>query len=456
MITVAVLLGVLLMYLLQMSSVRRTVDGQLTTYVTQIEQSAQNGVLPRILAPSTLDSNAEAQVIAADGSVLAATRTLTGVPAVYALPPGATTPVRLKAAEGIIPTDIRVIAQRTTLAGRPVTIITGTGTNLLGQVNDEFVRHLLLGMPLILILAAGAVWLVVGRALGPVERIRHAVTDITSADLSQRVPDPGTPDEVGRLAATMNDMLSRLEESTQRQRRFVADASHELRSPLAAIRTTLEVGLAHPDRAPWPTIAERAAQQAIRLEELIQQLLLLARSDERQLAGNRRPVDLGQLLHNIRASTLTHHIDLQLHVPEKDKVVTLGSPEHLSRLFRNIIDNAVRYADSTVLVAANITGTSVQVEIIDDGPGIPVAERERVFDRFVRLDSSRDRSTGTTGLGLAIAREIAVAHHGKITIADGPSGGARVVVTLPLAIIATAHSRNAPAGPDSAAPRTDG
>jgi signal transduction histidine kinase len=430
-ITVAVVLGVLLMYLLQMQSVRRTIDGQLRTYATEIEQSAHNGTWPQPLAPSSLDPVAEAQVIAADGSVLAATRKLVGLPAVYALPQGEVTPVRQKAADGVIPNEVRVIAVRATVDGRPVTILTGTSIDLLHQINEAFIHQVLIGLPIILVLSAGAVWLVVGRALRPVEKIRHAVTDITSADLTQRVPDPGTPDEVGRLAQTMNDMLARLEESTHRQRRFVADASHELRSPLAAIRTTLEVGLAHPDRAPWPAIAERAAQQSVRLEGLIQQLLLLARADERLLAASQHPVDIGQLLNDTRAGTLTHHLDLQVRVV--DKAVVLGNPEHLGRLFRNVIDNAVRHAHSSVLVTATVAAGTVQVEIVDDGPGIPVADRERVFDRFVRLDSSRDRSTGTAGLGLAIAREIAVAHHGQITISGKPGSGARVLIRLPSA-----------------------
>jgi signal transduction histidine kinase len=286
-------------------------------------------------------------------------------------------------------------------------------------------------MPVILALSAGAVWLVVGRALRPVESIRHAVTDITSADLSQRVPAPGTPDEIGRLAATMNSMLARLEESAVRQRRFVADASHELRSPLAAIRTTLEVGLAHPDRAPWPAIATRATEQAVRLESLIQHLLLLAKADEGLTATSERPVDIGRLLQDISHDTLTRHIELRLRTG--DRTLVPGNADNLSRLFRNIIDNAIRYAERTVSVATSVTDTTVEVEIVDDGPGIPAEERERVFDRFVRLDGSRDRGTGTTGLGLAIAREIATAHHGQVTITDGPHGGARVLVRLPRA-----------------------
>jgi signal transduction histidine kinase len=276
------------------------------------------------------------------------------------------------------------------------------------------------------------VWLVVGQALRPVEKIRHAVTEITSADLSQRVPEPGTSDEIGHLAHTMNDMLTRLEDTARKQRRFVADASHELRSPLAAIRTTLEVGLAHPDRAPWPVIAERAAQQSIRLEDLIQQLLLLAKADEQQLSAQQRRVDVGVLLRDVATSTQAHHVDLDIDLDAAPGATTVGNPDHLQRLFRNIIDNAVRYAHGRVLITATTSADAVRVEVDDDGPGIPATDRERVFDRFVRLDSSRERGSGTTGLGLAIAREIALAHRGHIGVAQGATGGTRMVVTLPL------------------------
>jgi signal transduction histidine kinase len=245
------------------------------------------------------------------------------------------------------------------------------------------------------------------------------------------VPEPGTSDEIARLAQTMNDMLSRLDGAAQSQRRFVADASHELRSPLAAIRTTLEVGLAHPDKAPWPAIADRAVQQSARLEDLIRQLLLLAKADERLLAARPEPVDLGSLLADIRDTTARHdHLEIRLGT--SPGVMTKGDPDHLQRLFRNIIDNALRYADRHILIRATPAQDMVAVEIDDDGPGIPAAQRERVFDRFVRLDASRDRASGSTGLGLSIAREIASAHGGDITITDSPAGGTRVVVHLPL------------------------
>jgi signal transduction histidine kinase len=447
-ITAAVVLGLLLMYLLQMSSVRRTVDGQLRTYATQIAQSAVNGRWPTTLAPSSLDSNAEAQVIATGGQVLAATRTLVGLPAVYRLPADSNTPVRQKAADGVIPGEVRVVGLRTTVDGRSVAIITGTSTGLLSQVNSEFVRHLLIGLPIILVLAAAAVWLVVGRALRPVERIRHAVTDITSADLSQRVPEPGTADEIGHLAHTMNDMLTRLDDAAQRQRRFVADASHELRSPLAAIRTTVEVGLAHPDRAPWPTIAERVTEQSTRLEGLIQQLLLLAKADEHQLSAEQQRVDVGALLRDVVANTPAHHLDIDLDVAPG--VDTVGNPDHLQRLFRNILDNAVRYARRRVFITATTTADEIRIEIDDDGPGIPAADRDRVFDRFVRLDDSRERTTGTTGLGLAIAREIVLAHHGHLAIADSRTGGTRAVVILPNAYGGAPLATHSSAGPQSA------
>lgn len=428
-LTVSLVLGLLLVYLIQVQSVRRTVDGQLRTYAAQIAESAAGGTLPNPLPTSSLDPVAEAQVLSADGRVLAATRTLTGLPALYRLSEGSDTLVRQKAADGVLPEEIHVVGLRATIGGQRVTIFTGTSTRLLTQVSDGMTHLVLLGAPTILILAAGTIWLVVGRALRPVERIRRAVTAITAADLAQRVPEPGTHDEIGHLAETMNDMLARLEDSARRQRRFVADASHELRSPLAAIRTSLDVGLAHPGKAPWPDIAERAVRQSARLEELIQQLLLLAKADDHHLAARRQPVEIAALWQEILATTVAPQRDIK--VTTASDAVTTGDPGHLSRMLRNILDNAIRHATHRIQIATATTPGLVRVQISDDGPGIPPAERERVFDRFVRLDSSRERLTGSTGLGLAIAKEIATAHGGRITITEAALGGARVVVELP-------------------------
>jgi signal transduction histidine kinase len=224
-------------------------------------------------------------------------------------------------------------------------------------------------------------------------------------------------------------MLVRLENSAGRQRRFVADASHELRSPLAAIRTTLEVGLAHRDRAPWPEIAERAAQQSNRLEALIQQLLLLARADEHQLAASASEVDVDRLLRDIRGTIAAEHVTIELESAGDSAV--RGDASHLERLFRNVLDNAVRHAETTVHIRTTTSGERVVTEVTDDGPGIPVEDRDRVFDRFVRLDGSRDRASGASGLGLAIAREIVAAHHGGISVADTGGRGTTVVIWLP-------------------------
>jgi signal transduction histidine kinase len=427
-LTAAVVLGLVVMYWLQLNSADRTIQGQLRTYATQIEQSAAGGTFPRTLPASVLDPAAQAQVLAPDGTVLAATRNLIGKPALYTLAPGSATPVRQPAADGVLASDLSVYGEHVTAGGMPVTIITTTRTYLQSQVNQTFARLLVIGVPFLLVLACGTVWLVAGRALRPVEQIRGAVTAITLADLSQRVPEPGTDDEIGRLARTMNDMLARLDDSAARQRRFVADASHELRSPLTAIRTGLEVGLSHPDRAPWPQMAGRAVRQSQRLEQLIAELLVLAKADAHQLAARRQPVDLAALLADLRAATPAPGISIDLSVAPG--TATTGNPEDLSRMFRNLLDNAVRYARHRVLVTANARPEGVVVEIADDGPGIPEEERERVFGRFVRLDTSREQASGSAGLGLAIAREIAAAHGATIVLTEAAGGGTRAVVTL--------------------------
>jgi len=428
-LTMAVLLGLVVMYLIQAGSADRTIQSQLRTYATQIEQSAAGGAFPRPLPGSALDPAAQAQVLAPDGTVLAATSNLAGLPASYRLTAGTAVPVRQHAADGVLPGDLAVFGEQVTVGGQPTVIITGTATSLRGQVNETFTRLLAIGLPGLLMLACVTIWLVVGRALRPVERIRRVADAITLADLSRRVPEPGTDDEIGHLARTMNEMLARLEDSAARQRRFVADASHELRIPLTAIRTSLEVGLSRPAAAPWPDIARRAVRQSQRLEQLTAQLLLLAKSDAGQLGGRSQPVDLHALLTELSTAVAATGISIDTDVPRG--TATTGNADELSRLFRNLVDNAVRHARHRVLITAAPAGGRIVVEVIDDGPGIPSSERERVFGRFVRLDPSRAHASGSAGLGLAIARDIATAHGATVVLTDGEDGGTRAVVTLP-------------------------
>ncbi|SEO45774.1 sensor histidine kinase [Actinacidiphila rubida] len=439
-LTIAVTLGLVILYLLQTGSAQRTVDDQLRTYAAQVAQSGQGGTWPHPLRGSALDADAQAQVIASDGTVLASTPPLAGKGPVYTLPAGAAAPLRQPAADAAVSGEARAIGTRVVVHGASVTIIAVTSTELLSQINETFARLLLVGVPGILLLACSTVWLVVGRALRPVEGIRRTVTAISAADLARRVPDPGTHDEVGDLARTMNDMLRRLEDSAARQRRFVADASHELRSPLAVIRTTLEVGLAHEHVAPWPDIARRAVRQSQRLETLAEELLALARGDDRQPA-RRLPVVLGELVDDARTSTPDFGIAITVE-PASSTAVVIGAPDDLSRLLRNVLGNAVRYARHRVVIRITETPDDrVRIEIEDDGPGVPEEDRERVFDRFVRLDTSRSRDGGSSGLGLSIARAIATQHGGTVMLDRATGGGALAVVTLPCSPVAGQQQR---------------
>jgi len=300
---------------------------------------------------------------------------------------------------------------------------------------DDTVRTvtqvLLVGTPVLLLLVAVITWLVTGRALRPVEQIRREVANITGSALDRRVGAPGTADEVDRLARTMNDMLERLEQADQRQRRFVGDASHELRSPLAAARTELEVALAHPGITPWAETGEEVLTELVRMQRLVQDLLFLARlGEDNSLPGTRR-VSLIEIVSDEvdRASGARPGVDIEVQLAD---VEVWGRPGDLARLVRNLLENGTRHARSRVTVDLEVVGARARLVIEDDGEGIPETEREVVFERFTRLDPGRGRDEGGTGLGLAIARDVAVAHGGSISVTQEGSG-ARIVVDLPAA-----------------------
>ncbi len=282
-----------------------------------------------------------------------------------------------------------------------------------------------------LILFMGLVaWGVTGRALRPVEKIRRDVAEISATNIEQRVYEPRARDEVGRLARTMNQMLDRLHSSSTRQRQFVSDASHELRSPVAAIRATGEVALSHPEAADWPAVVERILTEDARMERIVGDLLDLARADEGTIPTTM--VDLDDIVFD--EATQTHRPDVAVHSDHVSAGRVRGSREQLTRIVRNLLDNATRHARSQVRVTLT-TDDAVYLTVEDDGPGIPTEDRERVFERFTRLDDGRARDAGGLGLGLAMVRANAEHHGGSVAILDPVAAdypGARVVVRLPI------------------------
>jgi signal transduction histidine kinase len=292
------------------------------------------------------------------------------------------------------------------------------------------IQVLAIGLPLLLAVVAVTTWIVVGRALAPVEAIRTEVDAISAAALHRRVPDPPADDEIGRLARTMNRMLARLEQAQARQRRLVSDASHELRSPVAAIRQHAEVALAHPGRTTAGELAETVLAEDLRLQRLAEDLLLLTRADEQSLALRRRPVDLDDLVFD-EARRLRGAGGLRIDTTAVSAGRVDGDAAALRRMVRNLADNAARHAGGHLAFSVTERDGTVLLAVDDDGPGIPVADRERVFERFVRLDGARSRDDGGSGLGLAIVAELAAVHGGTVAIASSSLGGARVEVTLP-------------------------
>lgn len=322
-----------------------------------------------------------------------------------------------------------------------VTVIAGRASSDADETLAALARSLLLGIPLLVALVAVVTWLSVGRALAPVDRMRRQVDEITSATLSRRIDEPPTRDEISRLAATLNGMLDRLDASQDAQQRFISDASHELRSPLASLLQLADVASRYPDRVTCDELVEAVQEEGARLNAIVGGMLLLARADEHALVPVARDVDLDDLLLTearrldevLRGSAIA--VDTTGIRPARVR----GDPDLLSRLVRNIVDNAARHARTRIALRTRMEprgdadgGRWAILAVADDGEGVPEGERERVFDRFVRRDAARGRGAGGAGLGLAIAREITRAHGGTIRLSADPElGGALVEARLP-------------------------
>lgn len=384
-----------------------------------------DGDEPTLLVPGG-DDDAVAQVVTLDGEVLAATPNLAGRPPIAPAPvDDATTTNR------VIEDDepYRLLSTRATAAGRSVVVHVAAPLDDIAAASRSVAAALAVAVPVVTALLAAVVFLLVGRTLRPVERIRREVGAIGPDDLDRRVPQPPGGDEIARLATTMNTMLDRLERGDRRQRRFVADASHELRTPLARIRTELEVDLRHPETADERATSRSVLDEVEHLQRLVEDLLVLARHDTADAAANpARPVDLDALvLDEVRAAGGSHAIDAS----GVSAAQVRGDADALRRVARNVLDNAMRHARVTVRVTLAEFGGEAVMTVADDGPGIPPEHCDAVFERFTTLDDARTGTQHGTGLGLAITRAIVHAHGGTIEVDTDHHPGARLIVRIP-------------------------
>jgi signal transduction histidine kinase len=337
-----------------------------------------------------------------------------------------------------IPYQLQVVTVR---ARDGDTVIAGVAFQSVSDSVLAVTHGLLVGMPLLLLLLAWVTWQVVGLTLRPISALRRGAQVITSTGQPRELPVPEAQDEVRVLAVTLNDMLARLDAAQQRQRGLVSDTAHELRSPLASIRTQLEVALDHPEQQDWAETASDVLADTLRLAALTEDLLVLARLDERgtRPLPSRRPVDLAVLLAEEAERSAGARVPVTASAASR--CVVTGDMDGLRRLLRNLIENSLRYAKSGVDVTARRDGDDVVLTVSDDGPGIPAKDRERAFGRFVRLDAARSRDepeAGGSGLGLAIVRAIAMAHGGSARLEDA-APGLRAVVSLPAALPTSAR-----------------
>ncbi|WP_375538173.1 MULTISPECIES: ATP-binding protein [unclassified Mycolicibacterium] len=317
-------------------------------------------------------------------------------------------------------------------AGGPYTVLVGGGIEPIELMMSTVGQMLAITAPIVAAVAAIVTYLLVRRSLRSVEAIRSRVSEISASDLAERVPVAGRSDEISALAVTMNEMLARIEAGHAAQRRFVGDASHELRSPLATVVSALEIGVTHPDVLDRTLLTTALLPEARRMQSLVENLLLLARADEHGLPLHRIEVDLDDLA-TAEVARLRRETKLRI-TAQLSAVKASVDPDSFVRMLRNLADNAARHAAGEVTIVVRAEGDSALVQVADDGPGIPAAQRDKVFERFVRLDSDRSRRGGGTGLGLAIVAEIVAAHNGTVSIDDREAvPGTVVTVQLPLA-----------------------
>ncbi|MEV0198856.1 HAMP domain-containing sensor histidine kinase [Nonomuraea sp. NPDC050691] len=368
------------------------------------------------------------QVVAPDGGIRAASDAAATMPRLSDVWP--TPDNRVINARPCMPgTCLYLTAVRVSLG--PSSTVVYAGRRAPAVLNDHTLETVAAIETAILIGITGwATWMIMGRALRPVAAMRAQLDEINASDLSRRVMQPPGDDELSGLAASINGTLARLERSAHQQRQFASDASHELRTPIAGLRAQLESAQLYPDDTDLDALVTSALRDTDRLEAIITDLLLLARIGSRVDAANEW-VDLGEL---VREELSVRKDRVPIRLAAEDRVLVQGVRLQLARLLTNLLDNAERHADRYVRVSVGCEDGTAVLAVENDGAEIAEDDRERIFERFTRLDAARSRDAGGTGLGLAIARDVAVAHGGELTVEDC-QGGARFVLRLPSAAL---------------------
>jgi signal transduction histidine kinase len=391
---------------------------------------ARLAVTSELTDPLPVDDPETFVEVVQDGRLITATD---GIPPgdVFDLPaqdPGSAAIYQVRELPVAEPGPYRVAARGVQTPDGPVTVFVAVSIEDAADMLAVATQIGTVGVVALVTVLAGLSWFAIGRTLAPVDAIRARADSISGENLSSRVPEPAQDDEIGRLARTVNRMLGRLEESSDRQRRFVADAAHELRTPITSLRTQLETAAARPGGSADEV---ELLKDTMRMQAIVDQLLLLARADSGRVWIRPVLVDLDDVIDTALASA-GRRDGVRVDATAVQPVQVLGDPDLLEQVFSNLFQNALRYADTTVRVSGGQVDGSAAIAVEDDGRGVPIAKRAEIFERFFRLDESRDRDDGGLGLGLAIVAEIVHAHHGSVRVGDSELGGARFDVELPV------------------------
>jgi heavy metal sensor kinase len=315
----------------------------------------------------------------------------------------------------------------------------------IAQAQRQLLTLIAVAIPLLLVLATAVGLFIAGRALNPIDRIVRTADRIGGDDVSERIDIDHTPDEVGRLAATLNRMLDRIDGTLERQRRFTADASHELRTPLAALTAEIELALERPRTTEeYQQTLRSLAEDCSRLNLLVRDLLTLARVDSGQERLVLETMELDDLTEGVMETLtpLAEQRGVRLESGVIKPVDIVGDQTRLTQLLVNLVDNGLKYtpAGGAVTVSVHQDGSAAIIRVKDTGRGIPARDVPHIFDRFYRVDSGRARSDGGTGLGLAICEWIVRAHGGQINVQSVEGQGSMFTVRLPLHPAIDAHS----------------